>query len=407
MTNITEYLAEQKRITDAATEGPWETFGEEGGATFLESPRDDVLHHDERGHGHMRENFSWIHPRDAKFISSARESVPRMIAALEAVTALHKKRDADAVTGDCATEECDHEDECPTQTFETCAACWDLCEESDPYFGERGIAPVLWPCPTIRALETALGGQTDGERERSSPARPGQKSKGLTMTTTPDKTPEQIDQVARAIYDENRPGTINTDQWDRSWPESKKRYRPFAKAAIAALRAHGLLGDAPTEEQIERAARVIREKAAIRPYAGGDDPHVKEQIVTEVVRAALAAAGVAPQEPSGCSNPECPLGRAHSGPCAPEGWSSDREKLIAEAFPFDGSDPSTVIECRRRAERLIDALAAPPEVDAEKLATVIWEEQSSRIRAGYLIHTRETAQSTARAVLEALRGGGR
>lgn len=51
-----------------------------------------------------------------------------------------------------------------------------------------------------------------------------------------------------------------------------------------------------TPEQIERAKRAIREKAAIRPHAMTNDPHIAEQVVTEAVRAALTAAGVAPQE---------------------------------------------------------------------------------------------------------------
>lgn len=77
------------------------------------------------------------------------------LAAIERLNARHRKIEASAVTGDCATEECEHEDECPTEVFEVCAACWNLCESADPYFGERGIAPVLWPCEIATALDGA------------------------------------------------------------------------------------------------------------------------------------------------------------------------------------------------------------------------------------------------------------
>jgi hypothetical protein len=44
-----------------------------------------------------------------------------------------------------------------------------------------------------------------------------------------------------------------------------------------------------------------------------------------------------------CSNPACPLPKAHSGPCAPKGWrNTDREtlaKLIYKRIAFQGGDP--------------------------------------------------------------------
>ncbi len=77
-----------------------------------------------------------------------------------------------------------------------------------------------------------------------------------------------------------------------------------ARIGKLAFTAAGVRGDAkllqnsgPSEEQIETVKRVVRETAHIRPYAVTDDPHIVEQIVTEAVRAALTAAGVAPQGP--------------------------------------------------------------------------------------------------------------
>lgn len=123
------------------------------------------------------------------------------------------------------------------------------------------------------------------------------------MTTTPEPTLEQIDEVARAIYDENRPGTINSDQWDERWGESKKHYRPLAKAAISATRAAGLLVGDPTEETLLRALNASANEIRTRWKL----PEIKMPLTAfnagEVasMRAALIAAGVAPQEPAEAS----------------------------------------------------------------------------------------------------------
>lgn len=74
-------------------------------------------------------------------------------AEVERVRELHAKKEVEAVTGECADDTCEHEDNCPTHPFEVCIACWNLCEESYPYFGELGISQVLYPCPTIQAFE--------------------------------------------------------------------------------------------------------------------------------------------------------------------------------------------------------------------------------------------------------------
>ena len=71
--------------------------------------------------------------------------------AVAPVLALHKPRDEQVFAGDCAAEECEHEDECPTVPYTVCAECVRVAEESDPYFGERGLSSVAHPCPTVRA----------------------------------------------------------------------------------------------------------------------------------------------------------------------------------------------------------------------------------------------------------------
>ena len=74
---------------------------------------------------------------------------------LTAVRALHAPREEQAITGDCAEEECNHEDWCPTIQYEVCAECYRVAEESDRYFGEYSLDYVAYPCPTIRALDGA------------------------------------------------------------------------------------------------------------------------------------------------------------------------------------------------------------------------------------------------------------
>lgn len=80
-----------------------------------------------------------------------------------AVRELHTPREEQIVTGDCSIEECCHEDECPTVPFLVCTECWRVADESDTYFGERGVGHVAYPCPTIQALDAARAARRDEE----------------------------------------------------------------------------------------------------------------------------------------------------------------------------------------------------------------------------------------------------
>lgn len=136
--------------------------------------------------------------------------------------------------------------------------------------------------------------------------------------------------------------------------------------------------------------------------------------VDEILRAAIVAAGVAPQEPSKCSNPQCPLDRAHSGPCAPEGWSPDREKLIAEARDRAAHMKMLAGDL---IQELIDLKAAPvlpsSGVDEDKLADVIehaeteWQLNFNLFRSEIGADPGPKTDYTARAVAEWLKGQGR
>lgn len=92
---------------------------------------------------------------------SAAADRPALTAALRAVLDLHRAGSAQVITGDCASETCGHEDECPTVKFAICLECARIAEETYPYYGEQGqgINPVAWPCLTVRAIEAAMGGE--------------------------------------------------------------------------------------------------------------------------------------------------------------------------------------------------------------------------------------------------------
>lgn len=114
-----EFLAEQKRLTEAATPGPWTwaahtTVDVEAWAVF--DPRDWAVA--DNGDGFKA---------DAEFIAAARSSVPKLIAAVEAALS-------------------EHWSEPYAQGPDYCAGC-----------------EHRWPCDTYRAIEAALGGEGDGE----------------------------------------------------------------------------------------------------------------------------------------------------------------------------------------------------------------------------------------------------
>ena len=88
-------------------------------------------------------------------VKTALERIEHAEARASAMRELHAPRDEQVIDGDCAAEECDHEDGCPTRSFTVCTECYRMVEESNRYFGEDGVSSVAYPCPTIRALDGA------------------------------------------------------------------------------------------------------------------------------------------------------------------------------------------------------------------------------------------------------------
>lgn len=92
-----------------------------------------------------------------------------LTATVQRVRALHHEGRMEFVTDQrCINEDCDHTDECPTEPLTVCSECWRNAEEADAYFGEHRCPDfVMWPCPTIRALDATA---TDGCVSEHSPA---------------------------------------------------------------------------------------------------------------------------------------------------------------------------------------------------------------------------------------------
>jgi hypothetical protein len=81
--------------------------------------------------------------------------IDRLRAAVDAALALHDAYTIKVTALDeCALEECDHDNDCPTRPFEVCRTCWAIADlASNGYYGENGINEgLMHPCPTRRAL---------------------------------------------------------------------------------------------------------------------------------------------------------------------------------------------------------------------------------------------------------------
>lgn len=139
------------------------------------------------------------------------------------------------------------------------------------------------------------------------------------MTPTPNPTAEQIVQLVIDAYDEMG----NLDM-------SNLRVQ-MAEVAVETLRAHGLLSEgAPSEEQVERAAREWYEQAnGYETWASASGQH--QQVVRVRAAKALTAAGVTQQEPK-CEHGVALIDLCQFADHVANDEPADREKLIAEAM---------------------------------------------------------------------------
>lgn len=130
---VRAWLDHTQQLDQEATPGPWKVQGAgDESTTWIDSPEGDVLIHDERGWGHMRENFTWVRQPDAEWIAHARTALPQAAAALRAVLDLHgsvEVEPSDTICGECSFR-----------------------LPNGRYFGKL----IEWPCPTVQAVQSAL-----------------------------------------------------------------------------------------------------------------------------------------------------------------------------------------------------------------------------------------------------------
>ena len=126
MTAIESRLAEIRARAEAATDGPWEWAAH----TTVDGDKWSVFHGESTSALAMN-NDGWA--PDAEFIAASRTDLPALLAAVEAVMALHKRLTFpdDGIGEPTACGHCDNE---------------------------------TWPCPTIRAITAPLETQDTGPR---------------------------------------------------------------------------------------------------------------------------------------------------------------------------------------------------------------------------------------------------
>jgi hypothetical protein len=92
--------------------------------------------------------------RDRLFIElrDANAELALLRAQRDAALKLHHRTEVEGHFGACATQDCDHEDECPLVMIGVCNACFyhvaPLYEDDD----QPWTPDVIWPCPTAAAL---------------------------------------------------------------------------------------------------------------------------------------------------------------------------------------------------------------------------------------------------------------
>lgn len=101
------------RDRKATSIGQWET-----------TRSNDVVIYDPNGFGAYRRIAHADCAQNAEFIAHARTDLPAVVAALDAILALHVE-----------------------EGNGNCVVCWDFNNDTD----------VKWPCPTVAAVASALG----------------------------------------------------------------------------------------------------------------------------------------------------------------------------------------------------------------------------------------------------------
>ena len=128
MTDVQAWLDQGKTLADQATEGPWFASPFEHDPVWGSVVTGGVDDHDEDCPPCIEAGSR----KDAEFIADARTRLPQALAVIQAVLDLHKP------------EEYDGYPHSPDGVM--CAVCLTEYDEYEE-----------WPCPTVRAIQDALG----------------------------------------------------------------------------------------------------------------------------------------------------------------------------------------------------------------------------------------------------------
>ena len=150
MPDLTPDLAELRRLTEAATQGPRAArYGVSWEARVCATT------------GSLADVNSTV---NAELIVAAVNALPGLLdaaaerdalaAKVERVRALHGPRVLQVLGATCFAEECDHEDACPLVDYTVCGHCYDVGDGAHPYaYEDGGLQDVAHPCATYRALD--------------------------------------------------------------------------------------------------------------------------------------------------------------------------------------------------------------------------------------------------------------
>ena len=122
-----DWIKRRRELLDDATSGPWVTTAD-GADTLSAGFNPD-------GHLCLYAGFGW--DDDAALIADARTSLPMALDALHGVLAKHYEGDSS-------------QGYAPNGDYVDLGPCCETC-------GTNGEYGVPWPCPTARAIATALG----------------------------------------------------------------------------------------------------------------------------------------------------------------------------------------------------------------------------------------------------------
>ena len=132
-----DWLAEQRRIEQAATDGPWMSEWDTSDEWWIIHGQPNPAKGDDRmvcpEVATLNHREDWT--ADVDFITDTRTAMPKMRAALEAVLALHEPLDALNVRYN--------------RIQRVCTGC-----------GQDDGNWVIYPCPTVRAITKALGAES-------------------------------------------------------------------------------------------------------------------------------------------------------------------------------------------------------------------------------------------------------